>query len=59
MLDSKLERQELDLVRQDLCTKVHKHDFEMLTVQVQNQRIESEQKIGNCEKDIDEFVETM
>jgi hypothetical protein len=26
---------------------------------MQNQRIESEQKIGNCEKDIDEFVETM
>jgi len=31
----------------------------MLSVQIQNQKIESDQKISNCEKDIDEFVETM
>jgi hypothetical protein len=49
----------LDLLRQDISTKAHKHDFEMLSVQVQNMRIEADQKLSACEKDIDEFVETM
>jgi len=31
----------------------------MLNVQIQNMRAESDQKIGNAEKDIDDFIETV
>lgn len=58
-LDKKVDRQELELLKQDSATKVHRHDFEMLSVQITNQRIEQDQKIKNAEKDIDDFVETM
>ena len=34
VIEQKSDRQELELLRQDLVSKVHKHDFEMLNVQV-------------------------
>jgi len=42
MLDSKPDKNELDVVRQDLQRLAPKHDFEMLQVQMQNFRAESE-----------------
>ena len=55
----KTERQDLEVLRQDISTKVHKHEFEMLGVQLKNFQIESETKIKAAEKDIDDFVETI
>ena len=34
VVDKKMDYTELEVMRQDLSTKVHKHDFEMLSVQV-------------------------
>jgi hypothetical protein len=36
ILDMKTERQDLEVLRQDISTKVHKHEFEMLGVQLKN-----------------------
>jgi uncharacterized FlaG/YvyC family protein len=38
---------------------VEKHDYELLNVSFNNQRIEQDSKIQNVEKDIDEFMETI
>ena len=59
MIDAKTERHEIEVLKQDIATKVHKHDHDLLVVQVENMRAESEQKIGNAEKDIDDFIETV
>lgn len=58
-LDKKPERHELDCLRQDITTKISRHDFEMLSVNFNNYKIEADQKIKNADKDIDEFIETM
>jgi hypothetical protein len=42
MLESKTERHELEVLRQDIATKVHKHDHDLLVVQIENMRTESE-----------------
>ena len=44
-LDKKTERNELDILRQDISLKVDKHDFELLNVSYNNQRIEQDSKI--------------
>lgn len=38
---------------------MEKHDYELLNVSFNNQRIEQDSKIQNVEKDIDEFMETI
>jgi len=42
MLDSKIEKHELEILKQDIATKVHRHDHDLLVVQIQNMRTESE-----------------
>lgn len=59
VLDRKVDYQELETIKQDIDTKVHKHDFDMLTVNFNNHKLESDTKLKNNDKDIDEFIETM
>ena len=59
VLDRKVDYQELESLKQDINQKTHKHDFEMLQVQFNNHRLESEAKLKNNDKDIDEFIETI
>jgi hypothetical protein len=58
-MEKKPDRHELDSVKQDVSTKISRHDFEMLQVNFQNHKIEADSKIKNADKDIDEFIETM
>ena len=59
VLEGKSERAELDVLRQDVASRAHKSDIDVLAAKMQNANNEQDQKIANTEKDIDEFVETM
>ena len=59
MMESKSERAELEVLRQDIASKAHKNELDVLNVKLSNMKIDYDQKVGNTEKDIDEFVETV